>query len=652
MSWKSTLLGSILALGAQTALANKSLPCPTTGPLHDTLWLIQWDTRQKIENRLRNIDSEKKHQVVVVTVKNIEEYGFDSIEQMANQIGMGCKVGYRWENTWVVVLYTQVPPRYRIENANTERYITDVQSGRILTHSKSDWICRKEDVSCRLDDITWEIDKLIRKEFGDKQAVQQIQWAIAKNDEVQSTKDMNEFIWNLWIGTVVIVVLWWWVWWTIQWVSVINRRNRRKGLKREILELFTRLQIEKQKFPVWFHGQYIKSAETIITEMHQYNDDQLDRISESERFTRSYEGNIRFVRQSIVSWQVEFLMIQEKLNGEMDRLREQKNLVSQMNACLLSEWFVFPIVQISEIVMADNPADSIVRIQKELHLLSQSKSLLEDIPRYYLSAQWFDSKLQSSYKVLDTEYKALSSQYKEIFGTVPTIDITAIAQQVTELIAKFQEVYAKKDIVEIRNIIARGDTVMSPMNRVNHTMREKINWYNSVPGEIAHRERQLSSLKPDRKYISDANSYAQKTGRSDFLNYDLRNTVNMLQELLWTIRNLYSQKQGLEKLYDEFSKFDSEYIQAQKYMWLGAALATIIAIEMAEEFRKQIEAKKRKRDEEDEEERRRRRREQDEEDARKRRDDDARNSSSSSSSSNNWDSWGGGWFSGGWATSD
>lgn len=105
------------------------------------------------------------------------------------------------------MLYTKVPSRYRIETANTERYLTDAQSSKILAHSKSDGVCKKEDVSCRLDDITGEIDKLIRREFLGNQAVAQIDSAIKTHDEVKSTKETSEFLDTLGIGGVIIVVL-------------------------------------------------------------------------------------------------------------------------------------------------------------------------------------------------------------------------------------------------------------------------------------------------------------------------------------------------------------------------------------------------------------------------------------------------------------
>ena len=652
MSWKSALVGSALVLGAQTTFANKPLPCPTTGPVQDTIWLVQWDTRQRIEDRLRAIDIEKRHQVVVVTVRSVEEYGFGSIEEMANKIGMWCGVGYRWENTGVVVLYTQVPSRYRIENANTERYIVDPDSKRIIAHSKSDGVCKKEDVACRLDDITWGIDTLIRREFPDKQAVAQIDSTIKTHDEAESSRKMNELLWSLSIGAVVIVVLGWGTFWVTKWVGAINRRNRRKELKREILELFTRLHTEKQKYPNWFQDSYIRRTEEVMTEIQQYNDEQLDRILESDGLKRDYERNIRSVREAIDGWQAEFSTIQSRLQEGTQQLTSEKEQVSQKNTRLLSEWFIFPSVQIPSIDMGDNPADSLKRIERGLWLLSEARASLEEIPRYYASVRGSDSRLQSGFITLESEYKTLTAQYQEIFGKVPTVDITTIAQGVAELVKRFQEAYSKKDISSIKSIVARGASILGPIHEENRTLKQSITWYTAIPEQIARREKQLAAIKPNQKYISDANAYAQKTGKRSFLNYDLGDTLARLRGILGMIRNHHSQKQNLDTLDGEFRVFDKEYSSMQEYMGLGSALAAILAAEIAEELRRKKEAERRKREEE-EEERRRRRREEEEEAARRRRDDDSRSSSSSSSSSSNDWSSGGGWgFSGGGATDD
>lgn len=69
---------------------------------------------------------------MIFTVDNFSEYGFGSIEEMANSLGKDCKIGFRGENTGIIILYTKSPSLYRIENAATERYITDAHSKRII----------------------------------------------------------------------------------------------------------------------------------------------------------------------------------------------------------------------------------------------------------------------------------------------------------------------------------------------------------------------------------------------------------------------------------------------------------------------------------------------------------------------------------------
>lgn len=169
-----------------------------------------------------------------------------------------------------------------------------------------------------------------------------------------------------------------------------------------------------------------------------------------------------------------------------------------------------------------------------------------------------------------------------------------------------------------------------PLERANRTLREGINWYGSKPNEITRREKQLASIKPNAQYSKDASAYAQKTGKRSFLNFDLVQTLGTLQGMLAMIKDLYNQKQGLDKLDNELSNFDREYSKVQEYIGLGAALVSIIAEEIRREeeaARRQREEEERRRREAEEEERRRRRREEEEDEARRRRDDSRNNSS-------------------------
>lgn len=122
MSIKSLILASTLTLASHTAIANKPLPCPTTGPVVDIANVIQGDTRKKIEDRLRIVDTEKHHQVVLLTVDNIEEYGYNSIREMglAYASKTGCRIGYAGSDTGVLMVFSKTPApiekqRYGIE---------------------------------------------------------------------------------------------------------------------------------------------------------------------------------------------------------------------------------------------------------------------------------------------------------------------------------------------------------------------------------------------------------------------------------------------------------------------------------------------------------------------------------------------------------
>lgn len=123
----------------------------------------------------------------------------------------------------------------------------------------------------------------------------------------------------------------------------MNRRNRRKKIKREIFELSILLQLEKEKYPSWFQNQYISDPEEIIKKLQSYNDDELDKILEqsdrgnNQYFKYRYDEAIEFVKDSINGWQAQYLEIQSKLKAEINQFNIRKIQVSEQNTQLLSE---------------------------------------------------------------------------------------------------------------------------------------------------------------------------------------------------------------------------------------------------------------------------------------------------------------------------
>jgi uncharacterized membrane protein YgcG len=643
MSWKSALVTSALALWAQNAIAGKP-PCPTTWPVRDIAGVVQSDTRQKIENRLRAVEKEKRHQVVLLTVKNLEEYGYGSIEDMANAIGKECGVGFRGENTGVVVLYTQVPSRYRIENAWTERYITDAHSGRILNQSKSDGICKKEDVSCRLDYITGEIDKLIRKEFPDKQSVAPIDSAIKFHDDAKEKEELNRLLGNLAIGGVLIVVVGGVGFWAVKTVWAVNRKNRIQELKREIFELTTRFQVEKQKYPEWFQRKFINGNDTLVSGLRWYDNETLWKILLSERNKKLLDRAIEKLNSEINSWSAKYEEILREVKETEWEFIAERDVVSQKDARLRAEGYVFSSAQMPSVQMADNPADSLDRFERAKRQVLEMSASLDEIPRFHVSTNGYNKRVQTWLWTAEREYGNLSGKYKDIYGNAPDVNLPAIQQRVADFVASFAKSYWAKNIPELRKLVSQGDSILSPITQANASMRQKLDWYASIPWQLAQREKIVASIRVSPSYAKDARAYAEKTGKRWFLNYDLGAVLVALQGVLSTVRTAHSQRQNLATIEPKLSEFDREYSKAQEYMGLGAVLAALIA----EEIRRQQEEEARIRREEE-----RRRREEEEAAERRRRDDESnRTSAPSPSPSPDWNSgWGGG-FSWWGATSD
>jgi hypothetical protein len=115
-----------------------------------------------------------------------------------------------------------------------------------------------------------------------------------------------------------------------------------------------------------------------------------------------------------------------------------------------------------------------------------------------------------------------------------------------------------------------------------------------------------------------------KTGKRNFLNYNIEDVLSRLVKLLGKISEMRTDKNEVNSIPLKLAEFDKEYNHLQEYIGLGSALAAIIATEVAEELRRKREAEERakiernRRIQEEEEEENRNRRAQEAENERKR----------------------------------
>ncbi|EKE30216.1 MAG: hypothetical protein ACD_2C00025G0007 [uncultured bacterium (gcode 4)] len=652
MNLKWVLLWSAFALASQTwAEAAKPLPCPGNSPLVDTVNVLQSATKTKIEDRLRKIDSEMHHQVVVLTINSLEEYWYSSMMELANSVWNGCGVGYRWENTWVVVLYTQSPSKYRINPANTERYITDNVSLKIIRESKSNWVCRKEDVDCRLDFITSEIDKVIRKEFKGPEWVKPLVEATNKFDEAKKSAEISELLNELWMGAVIIVVVGW-AWLGIRrWIRNHRRNNKRKELKREIFKLNTSIIAEKQKYPEWFQKEHIYEYAQAVRQMMSSSDETLDNIIGSDNKLSSIEWEIAMIKDKMWKWGEQFEKAISNMNTLLAAYKSQANEVASLLDGLINKWFVFRKIGIAVIDETKSPTEVVSQIKKESERLSLFSKSLKEIPQFYQSISWLDIRVDLQFKNLRMKYRECSDKFSGIYFKPAVFDFSNLEIEMEEWLASFNKAYADKDIDKLRNEEKESKNLFDELLQKILEMEDGIKWYELIPTQIEERESKLRWIDVKTEYASNAKNYADKTGKKVYLNYDLSWSALKLKILLTEINNSYAKKTELDKVTEKFLEFDAEFARMREYIWLWAALAAIIAAELAEaerlrveELRRVEQARLKKEQEEADAERRRLKDKEDAEERANRRND--------SNDNDAWKSGWGSWFGWAWAEDD
>ncbi|MCK9273111.1 TPM domain-containing protein [Candidatus Gracilibacteria bacterium] len=612
--WKSALIGSAMTLIPHGAMAaNKPLPCPSDSYLQDKAGVIQELTKQKVENRLRAIDSQKHHQVVVVTVDNIQEYGYNTIAQMADAIGTECKIGYRGEDTGVVVLYTKTPSRYKISTAGTQQYATDIFTGRLIDNSRLNGVCEITDVNCRLDNITDGIDKIIRKNFPDQQSVQRLKDSTQKSDSQKADRELSEFLSYLGMGIVVISV----IGGSVLGGNALVRRNRRKALKRQIFELSIKFKTEKSKYPEWFNS-YMYETERNLEELENSSDNDLDLIIKGGYNKIEFDENINSITDSIDGFEVKYQEIIQKVKIEEKEVKKKIQELGQLQVNLKNEGFRFGVIQIPEVKEQSNPSETLSLLEKISSELDQSIAKLKSVPDFYKSMEGLDAKVQEEYSSKEEEFKKLSIEFKDIFNQTSILEKVGNKTLVDSFIKEFQIAYSEKDINRLRKLAKQEESLLSLIDDSINLMKEKINWYNKIPSQVALRQREMGGLTVKQEYREEAKKYSQKTGNKKYDDYELGANLALLQELLKTISLNYSQKKNLGEINNSFKEFDEKYSEAKSYIGLGATLAIIIGKEIAEAQRK-IEEERRR---EEEEERSRRRREEEDEDRRRRQRDD------------------------------
>lgn len=110
------------------AMAKYTAPKPI-GYVNDFAEILSSETKTKLENNLKELDSQTGAQIALVTLKSLNGY---PIEDVGLTIGRDWKVGQKGKNNGVVILVAPTEKKLRIEiGYGLEGTITDSMAGRI-----------------------------------------------------------------------------------------------------------------------------------------------------------------------------------------------------------------------------------------------------------------------------------------------------------------------------------------------------------------------------------------------------------------------------------------------------------------------------------------------------------------------------------------
>lgn len=602
---RSLVFSWALALWGQEALANKPLPCPTDSPLVDKVWVVTWEYSSKIINRLNTLDREKHHQISVVTVDNVQEYWYDSIEEMAIALWNDCKVWYRWVDTGVVVLYTKNPSLYRIEPAWwVQWYITDAKSGRVNNHSKTPWVCEKTDVACRLDDITDWLTDIIYKHFSNKESVDKLRDTTNDYDQKKKDEIISKIVeFAVWIW-VTIVLIWWWV--VVK--NKIRINNKVKKFKKKVFELKINIEKEKTKYPQWFVENHISNLESEVNHYNNYSNGKLDYILKTKWAIDVYLSELTELENKMNKFEDIYKEIINKSEWEKQKLSSKIVSIELLINELEKEWFKFSKPEVPKIPEWENPEDTLRSCTKIWNYLDEEIEELWTIRKSYKILSRYDETILNNYISLSKDYTKKYYLYIEIFWNIKDIDLDKIESGINNFSSAFTEAYKKKDIETINSIVSSVKEIEKLLYIATNNLHLKISWYQSLSNKLSQRKKNLEQIKFNNWYLNAANEYREETWDSKYDNFDMVSKLSYLATLLDSLSKNVENKKDLDKVDTYLSEFDRIFKSVIEYTWLSVVVSELIETRLREkrEREKRKEEERKRKEKEDEEENNRR----------------------------------------------
>lgn len=490
-----------------------------------------------------------------------------------------------------------------------------------------------------------QIDKLIKDEFKEPQEVQKLKNKTKEYDQAEMSKKLSDFLNTLWISAVIILIVWWWAWLWYKWIKKLKNNKLKREIRKEILDLTIKLNLEKQKYPNWFISKYITKYENNLEEMKNYTDEELNEKIKNERLYKEHKKDITTINESMLKWDEIYKSVIEKKDLKSKEFEELSDKAKKLKLNLELEKFKIWEIDIPTINHESNDISETVKIMTNvISILNNTINTLENIPDFYNSIWWVNAQVNKDFLYSKKSYIDISNQYTDIYWDTMNFNIEELEQIISNFNMDFSKAYKEKDIDKLNFLYNQSKDIFNWIKNVIQNMQEKINWYQSIPNQISKRKEKIQSLIINPEHKNNSEAYIKKTNDRKFSNFNLESLILNLKELINRIHSNYLQKKEFLEINDQLKEFDNKFKNIEEYMWLWLILKWIIAQELAE-------SERRKRQEEE----RKRKREEDDERSRRREEDDNERRSSSLSSPPSWDNWSPGWgwwFGWGWADDD
>lgn len=384
---------------------------------------------------------------------------------------------------------------------------------------------------------------------------------ILQNKIIQTIGAENsDLVIKVWAGALGIAIIW-------VGLSLSAKRNRRSGIKSQILEISERLKAHLTQFPEAFIKQHAVKVQQTLSELEALNNKEIDEIiNKWGHKLRHFERKIRDINSAIINprkWEKD---TRGELKLKYDDVRTQedklwKDIADEIKSLkkkqeeYKNEWYLF---QEPELPLFQTSFDiKEMRLSGEQVIRSIRKTIddLNGMRSFYSGLSGMEVQVQKEWGAKNDDLSKICPDYKKICDRKNMENWRDMEKQIKDFIKDFQIAFPKKDIKKLTELSNSKNMIIALMRDYMIQLKNDITEYQDVLGRIPSK---LKSLYTLQQYWSAPGKSLPKA--------DIRDKMISLYDILPSIRLLHEGRQNIWVIRAEFAKFDRLYEEMQDEM--------------------------------------------------------------------------------------